>query len=324
MIIRIIKPYASIGLDIDVKVYYKFFKDNFPNYEILMSESNVKINGMDDVHIYISNTAYNLTTHARIKMFMINHELFLHHEDEIKTLKNIDYVLCRTKIGVDWAEMIKKKYNLKYKTIYTKFTSLFKKIDTEKVYSLILHSAGQHHWKQTDVVVKTWKKYSDLPRIIITCTDQCYQNITKLLNNNIPKNMILYNKLLNEKDFVQFKNEIGIHLCPSIVEGYGHYINEARKLKSLVITTNYAPMNELINTNSGVLIDCKSFGKKKNGAVLCFINEEQLYASVKKVFNMTYDEKIKLIDKAYEDFNNDTDYFNDSMIKLFNEISKTH
>jgi len=273
MLVRIIKPYASIGLDIDVKVYVEFFKTYYPNYKVLISESNVVINEIDDIHIYISNTNHELVKKAKIRMFMINHELFFQKEDDLKVLRHIDYVLCRTMIGVEWADKIKKNHNLTYKTVYTKFTSLFKVIDTEKIYNLILHSAGQHHWKQTDVIVKTWKKYPDLPPIVITCTDQCYRNIVNIIGAHIPKNMTLYTKLIDSDKFIEIKNKAGIHLCPSIVEGYGHYINEARKVKSLVITTNIAPMNELINENSGVLINCSSFGKKRNDAVLCFINE---------------------------------------------------
>jgi hypothetical protein len=320
MIIRIIKPYASIGLDIDVNVYVNFFKTFFPEYKILVSDTNVEIKEKDDIHIYISNTKYELTTKAKIRMFMINHELFFQKEEDLQVLRNIDIILCRTKIGMEWAEKIKKEHNLNYKTIYTKFTSLFKVIDIEKVYNLILHSAGQHHWKQTDTIVKTWKKYNDLPPIVITCTDQCYRNIAKILDNQIPKNMTLYTKLINEDIFIKLKNMSGIHLCPSIVEGYGHYINEARKVKSLVITTNYPPMNELIDENSGVLIDCSSFGKKKNGVTLCFINEDQLYEVIKKVYNMSHDQKIKLIEAAYKKFVEDTKYFNNSMKETFKNI----
>ncbi|RHX97783.1 hypothetical protein DYB38_012056, partial [Aphanomyces astaci] len=36
---------------------------------------------------------------------------------------------------------------------------------------------------------------------------------------------------------------------------FGHYINQARASGALVATTNAAPMNELIDADSGVLID---------------------------------------------------------------------
>ncbi|KAI9342873.1 hypothetical protein BDR26DRAFT_858909 [Obelidium mucronatum] len=52
---------------------------------------------------------------------------------------------------------------------------------------------------------------------------------------------------------LQFSN--GVHICPSQQEGYGHYINEARAVGALVVTTNWAPMNEFVENGNGVLID---------------------------------------------------------------------
>ena len=131
MIIRIIKPYASIGLDIDANVYISFFKNYYPNYEVIISDTEVKIHDIDDIHIYISNTKYDLTLKAKIKIFMVNHELFFQKIGDLNILKNIDYVLCRTKIGMEWVNKIRSKYNLKYELIYTSFTSLFKEIKVE-------------------------------------------------------------------------------------------------------------------------------------------------------------------------------------------------
>lgn len=320
MLIRIIKPFVSIGLNIDTDVYVSFFKTYYPKCTIEVSDTSVKINKIEDIHIYISNTKYELTTMAKTRIFMINHELFFQKMDDLKVLRNIDYILCRTKIGIEWAKKIKLKYNLKYELIYTKFTSLFKTIDVDKVQNLIFHSAGEHHWKQTDVIIKTWKKYNDLPAIIVTCTGQCFNNIKGILGDETPKNMYIYNELFDISEFILMKNKIGIHLCPSIVEGYGHYINEARKVKSLVITTNFPPMNELIDNKSGILIDCASFGNKKNGTTLCFINEDELYLTIKKIMEMPYKKRNEFIENAYENFLGDTNFFNESMKEFFDKL----
>lgn len=47
------------------------------------------------------------------------------------------------------------------------------------------------------------------------------------------------------------QNACLVHLCPSSYEGFGHYINEARSCGAFIITTNAAPMNELVNLAYG-------------------------------------------------------------------------
>ncbi len=319
MLIRLIKPYNTKGLDADANIFYDAIKKVSDKLVIqINSEDEILKNPPktpDDIHIYISNTSKELLKYGKVKMFMINHELFYQKESDIEFLKELDYILARNSIGAKWAEQIKNKLNLKYKIEIIKFTTNFPEINIQKTWNMFLHSAGEHHWKQTDSVIKCWNKHPELPPIVITCTDQCYRNIEKLINKNA-KNILLYNYLLPKDKFIELKNKIGIHLCPSIVEGFGHYINEGRKVKSLVITSDLAPMNELINSDSGILIKCDSIGKKRNGADLCFINEDEIYKTVKKVLDMDINEKRKMTEISFTNFVKDTEYFENKIKEI--------
>ena len=73
-------------------------------------------------------------------------------------------------------------------------------------------------------------------------------NGTKMLNVQFFNTKISWTKLQT------LMNRIGVHLCPSAAEGYGHYINEARSVGAVVLTGDIAPLNELVDTNSGVLV----------------------------------------------------------------------
>jgi len=48
-----------------------------------------------------------------------------------------------------------------------------------------------------------------------------------------------------------------VHVCPSMVEGWGHYIDEGRRTGAVVITLDAAPMNELIDASCGVLVPAR-------------------------------------------------------------------
>ena len=69
MRVRIIKPHTTIGFDVDV--YLSFFRKYYPKYNIQESQSNVEIDTMDDIHIYIS-MRYELTLKAKVRLFMRN------------------------------------------------------------------------------------------------------------------------------------------------------------------------------------------------------------------------------------------------------------
>lgn len=319
-------PYQTVGFESDAKIYKKILTELYPDYNISICDSdNTVPTEHDKIHIYISNVDQKWFQYADIKMLMINHELFFQSErdKDLKRYGNIDYILCRTQVGYDWALKIKLEQGFKYKLVLTKFTSVFPSLTIQKEQNLILHSAGEHHWKQTDAIIKAWQKHPDLPLIIITCTGQCFRNVEPILKKGgYPKNVHFHKKLLEYNNFVNLKNKAGIHLCPSIVEGYGHYINESRKVKSLVITTNYAPMNELVDDTCGVLINCSSYGNKKNGTTLCFVNEDDIYTAVNKALNLTPDLREQLINKAYDKHVSDTNEFKNSMKKLIDEIKE--
>lgn len=321
--IRIIIPYKSVGLESDAIIYAKTLKKINKYTEVIISKSDdlekllKESNFFDDIHIYISNADKKWFPYCKKKYFMVNHELFYQSEKDSEILSEIDVALCRTDVGSQWAQKIKIEHNFNYHIATTRFTTYFPEKTITKHWNILLHSAGEHHWKQTDAIIKTWQKYPDLPFIIITCTNQCLRNVEALLKSGgQPTNMHLHKKLLEYDEFILLKNKIGIHLCPSIVEGYGHYINEARKIKSLVITTNMAPMNELIDENSGILINCSSYGTKKNGAPLCFISVDDIYEAVMKSYNMTIEDKKILADNAYEKFIEDTRTFETSIIEI--------
>jgi glycosyltransferase involved in cell wall biosynthesis len=45
-----------------------------------------------------------------------------------------------------------------------------------------------------------------------------------------------------------------MHVCPSVREGFGHYLNEARAVGALVVTVDHPPMNELVRPQHGLLV----------------------------------------------------------------------
>lgn len=109
------------------------------------------------------------------------------------------------------------------------------------------HCAGKSVQKQTEVVLKTWAKNPGFPHINILQDPKFYRPRTILKNVNY-----MYDRV-DEHMLKTMQNVCGVHVCPSESEGFGHYIVEAMSCGAIVITTNGAPMNELITPDRGVL-----------------------------------------------------------------------
>ena len=70
---------------------------------------------------------------------------------------------------------------------------------------------------------------------------------------------------LESEAFLVEQNRHMVHVCPSSYEGFGHYINEARSVGAFIITTNAAPMNELVTDEFGMGCCVASTGPERMG-----------------------------------------------------------
>jgi len=70
---------------------------------------------------------------------------------------------------------------------------------------------------------------------------------------------------MSENDYQSEVAQHGIQICTSQMEGFGHYINEARSIGALVLTLDAPPMNELIDSSCGVLVQYSKSEPFNNG-----------------------------------------------------------
>jgi glycosyltransferase involved in cell wall biosynthesis len=115
----------------------------------------------------------------------------------------------------------------------------------------------------------------------------------------------------------------GVHVCPSLAEGFGHYLNEARASGALVITTDMPPMNELVRPEAGVLVPCSKmyleFNPETDRSIhRCEVSAQDMYSAYLIVSQMSLEEKKERgcrLRKAYEE---DVLYFETMLPKIIN------
>ncbi|KAI8613111.1 hypothetical protein BC830DRAFT_1133788 [Chytriomyces sp. MP71] len=126
---------------------------------------------------------------------------------------------------------------------------------TTRSYNKFLHAFGKTGSKRTDQVVECWLEHPEWPALVLIGAPYAYRkNLQQAARGR--KN-IVQQGFVNIRALRALQIEYGVHICSSSQEGYGHYINDARSMGSLLMTTNHPPMNEFVHADGvdGILID---------------------------------------------------------------------
>lgn len=200
------------------------------------------------------------------RIFKPNVELM--QEWDIDLINEIDFVMCKTQICQDYLRTI---IPSQIPIIFTKFTSFCNPSRAKKDFNLAIHFAGKSPFKGTEELIRGWLFCNGFlninPDLKLLMTKRYFlktKREKKLISylESLPSerfdsfygrkisgkkiNNIYIVEQLTEKDHNYFLQKAGFVLAPSAMEGYGHYINEGRCGQSVVITSDIAPMNELI------------------------------------------------------------------------------
>jgi glycosyltransferase involved in cell wall biosynthesis len=291
MLIKILIPSTSLGLLKDAYIVKNIIDKK---YNVIVCNFSDKINQHknSDVNIYFErfpqNTSFGdkhfLTDTSKINMLFVNHDLFTAFKPDLNQFySNMNFFLTKTKSGTKYMENIIKKYNYAGRIVYVGFDT---PINVENILSgnsnfnyNVLHNGGKSGMKNTDIVMDMIDKYkkeltTKFPgKIIVTCREGCLkrkymEKYAKYVPSS-PQIKLIFDRFLPDTEMNVIIKNTFIHLCPSYIEGFGHYINEARKYGKLVVTIDAPPMNEFVTKHGydGFLIKSGSKYTKENSAI---------------------------------------------------------
>jgi len=288
----------GLGLQQDYEVLRNALKKHEVNHVHVFTGSGIK---PADVNIFLELIMQEkFTRFAKYNLFYPNPEWFYGNDKNI--LDKFDVVMCKTR---DTERIFS---SMGYRTYYTSFTSIdrFENIPKRKIY---LHIGGGSQTKNSDIVFDTWLK-SDIKENLIFCRNNHYDKFSQDKNN-----IIKYFKRLSDIELTEIQNTCTFHLCTSQYEGFGHYINEAKSMGAVIITTDAAPMNELITDDFGILIKAKKL-KQMSLAELYTFDNESLIDAVERC-NSLSNKMIKEMSKnARESYLSNDKYFKNQLKQI--------
>jgi len=118
------------------------------------------------------------------------------------------------------------------------------------------HLAGGSRTKGTARLVSLWREHPEWPTLTVAC------HAGMLTTAESAANVRILTDYLSQDQLRQLQNAHAFHMCLSETEGYGHYICEAMSVGAIAISTDAAPMNELVDDTRGLLVAATAFGKQ--------------------------------------------------------------
>jgi glycosyltransferase involved in cell wall biosynthesis len=187
---------------------------------------------------------------------------------------------------------------------YTGWSSFDMHDPTVKRKKALLHVAGGSSAKGTAAVIEAMRM---LPQHHLTL-------VTRHPIASPPDNVTV----LGRQDAAELKrlmNEHAVHVCPSSYEGFGHYINEARSVGSVIVSTAAAPMDELVGGEFGLLAGVASRGWQ-NLATHQHVDPEALAHCIRSAMACPLPLLVELGRHAREQYLKDGAAFEKNLIRL--------
>lgn len=246
-----------------------------------------------DCQIHVEHYFDKLEKYANINCLLVNHE-FLYDWDimAIKRLPKLQ-ILTKTKIATKLVKDIARNPD---NVINIGFTTDLVNTEVKQVDDpfICVHLAGSSPLKGTVRTIEAWlrrdknndknnsrDKNKDKEVLIILTSkspipglDPVERYWDRLVGRNPRKTELNFIESKEPIMFEQYENIylsrnrvpndvflqlvfLGkVHICPSEIEGFGHIIAQGLAMGASVITTDFPPMNELVDNTCGWLVKC--------------------------------------------------------------------
>ncbi len=204
-------------------------------------------------------------------------------------LKGVDTVLCKSRHACDIFSQLHPD------TRYLGFTSEdHLAVDAVTDYGRFFHLAGKSTLKNTSCVLGLWREHPEWPPLTLV---QHPRNAPK----TVPSNVRLIADHLPDTELCRLQGECGIHLCPSLSEGWGHYIAEAMSCRAVTVVTDAPPMNELVQCTRGVTVSYYRTEPRHLGTNY-FVDPALLGQTVERLIRMPHQDRERLGNAARQWF----------------------
>ena len=173
-----------------------------------------------------------------------------------------------------------------------------------------LHVAGKSGNKGTQALVDAWKRHPHWPPLTLVQRSKIPQDACA-----DPANVVRLTQYLDDDALRLLQNSHRFHICPSRTEGFGHYLMEALSVGAVTLTTDGAPMNELVTAERGILIPVARTGRQAT-ATTWLVDSAEITEAVERALALDEEQCESLGSAAREFFLENDRRFHDRIVAV--------
>lgn len=224
-----------------LKSKYRISNIKYPE-SVLHTDRSLPPHG--GIRIFLEHASPHMMN-AKCNIFIPNIEMM--NSNDIRCARDVHMLVAKTKYAYD---VLTKQFP-ENKVEYWGWSSI-DRVLTNVVpdYNQFLHVKGVSRFKNTQLVLETWLKHPEWPTLTILHYGDPKRNEyvdIPVDHFMVADNVRMIQRKTTDTELAYHLNRCGVHVCPSNLEGFGHYINEALSVRALVVTTDGHPMKQFVD-----------------------------------------------------------------------------
>ena len=228
-----------------------------------------------DLNIMLEHVWAEFLPRARSTAVVPNPEWFDRHD--VRFLPHVDHVWAKTQHAVEIFRRLGRN------TLFLSFDSEDRHRPEVPRERRFFHLAGKSTMKGTDRLLRLWAQRPDWPTLTVIGHGDAHA--PEISAANIDRR----DGYLSEDELLEQQNACMFHVCPSLSEGWGHYIVEALSVGAVVLTVAAPPMNELVTAERGLLAPYERVGEQRLSSTYYFCTAG-LQAAIERAVAMSDEE----------------------------------
>jgi glycosyltransferase involved in cell wall biosynthesis len=206
--------------------------------------------------------------------------------NQLENLSGIDLVLCKSRHAeVGFQE-------LGHRVRYVGFTGRDRWAGQSAASQPMraLHVAGRSAWKGTTALLEVWRRHPEWPELTVVQRPSADNPVVDTTQSD---NIRLVTARISEEELIQLQRSHPLFILPSEVEGYGQTLAEGMSVGAVVVTTDGAPMNEIVSVGRGALVPVSSQQPMRFGTRY-LIETAALESTIASVMTWSVDHRVAI------------------------------